>query len=152
MDIIDVKKQMLAEGFELNRLTKELTKPSVRKMSHKERCEHINTMRFTYGEVRFTPPKILRRRLGLDLNQVLSVGNSILMLEKSCEIFFESRFHISRIQNGKIVDAGFLYGKTCGTDNEIANDPVMDVEHDGFHGWKSGPLCLADAPQWRLAA
>jgi hypothetical protein len=151
MELIDIKKQMVANGTNLNRLAYELAKPQIRKMSLKARCEHINLMNFTYGEVRFTCPKILRQRLGLDFRDILAIGIQYMLMNQSIDIFFEGTLRISRVQKGKVIAAGFLIGSDDDElDRENANDPVMDMAHSTDQGAFS-PLCIANSPQWKPA-
>ena len=66
-NLIDILRQNDIDPFGLN---KELNKPFVKRMSFKERCEHINRQKFVYGTVRCTP-KLTLKKLGISFKRVL---------------------------------------------------------------------------------
>ncbi len=112
MELIDIKKQIIANGTNLNRLAQELVKPQVCKMSHLARCKHINLMKLTYGEVRFTCPEILYQHLGITVGDIITRENQTRLWDKSNDIYVKGTFHISRVKyvggKGYITVFGFL--------------------------------------------
>ena len=95
-------------GYNPLGLSNELRKKSVQKMTLKERCEHINQMKPPFGIVRCTPHRLLKKWLGMDLLSVVNVGLNVIQHQKTSDFFFNSCFHISHIDEKKVVDYGFF--------------------------------------------
>ena len=95
-------------GHDPLQLTKELRKKSVQSMSLKERCEYINQMKLTFGVVRCTPNRLLKKWLGMDLLSVMNLGISFYQQAETLDFYFNSCFHISHINEETVVDYGFF--------------------------------------------
>lgn len=145
--IFKIKHNMLALGFDLNRLTTALLYTKKTKMSFEEKCNYINKLKFTYGELRFAPNALVKKHLGIEMSEILVIGNSSMMLlsERGINpfsLFSESIFHISHIKCGSVWDFGFALCQLDGAfADELSNEQVMDItsanENIGL-----GPRCL----------
>lgn len=132
-----------SERFYPNKLSKELRKKSVQAMTFKERCEHINSMCLPYGVVRCTPNLLLRKWLGIDIQQIVSIGNStILQISQNLintpeavnmepkDFLTKSAFHIAYINGDEIYDYGFFIGVSFDDIEYIIKEGVVDVHEE----------------------
>lgn len=131
---------MKQKGFDQLELTKELREKSVKGMTVKKRCEHINQMKPPFGIVRCTPHRLLKIWLGMDLLSVMNVGLNIIQHQKSSDFFFKSCFHISHIDEKTVVDCGFFSSVEKSEHSITSEEWIDEVLEEGvidlstFHG------------------
>ena len=141
------------DGLDPSTLNIELRKKSVQVMTLKERCEHINEMRIPYGVFRCTPNLLLRKWLGIEIQHIISIGNSAMtqIADKGStvseagigdprEFLTKSAFHVAYINGGEMYDYGFFTGMDVGDIELIIKEGVVDLScEDQAYAYGLGP-------------